>query len=307
MQRFTRWLLRWHGLPVVALLVFISLPVVLFARASSDSGGGASIPQLVVVGLLGVAVLVLVIRLPAMLAGVDPDAAVIAAGLTAAPDQQRLLTRWLQRTRWARNVGGVAGLVWWVFGTSLQGDVLLYGVGGVAIGSVAAQLHHVTRPSGTRTARLDRRTVADYLPPGWRRRMIATAALAAALAVAGLVLDDSGSAAPWGGAALVALGACHVVQRRVAGRPRPALATGLALADDLARQLAIDRGLAQPATYFALALIAHGASELEPSLGGWATLISVGAWLYALSAWWRNRRLGLDAVLDRPLPAPAPV
>lgn len=33
--------------------------------------------------------------------------------------------------------------------------------------------------------------------------------------------------------------------------------------------------------------------------GGLATLISVGAWLYALSAWWQNRRLAADLGLAK--------
>ena len=54
-----------------------------------------------------------------------------------------------------------------------------------------------------------------------------------------------------------------------------------------------------------LALVAHGASNLEPSIGALAVLASIGAWLYALVAWWQNRRLGLDGVMKRAHTIPA--
>ncbi len=304
MNVVTRWFSQHRRLPLMAGFLAVVIPFTFVARSTTD-GSGTAPGQLVLIGLLLLALAVAVAQLGVMLAGVDPEAAVIAAGLASDPEQQRLLTRWLQRTRWARNVGGLAGLAWWVIGTSLNGDILLYGVGGVAIGSMAAQLHHVRRPIGPRTASLDRRSVADYIPANWQRRMIVVALMAVAMIVGGIAITDARTASKWGAAALLVIGAAHLVQRRVATRPRPALTSGLQQADDLARELAIDRGLAQPATYAALAMFAHGSLAFEASLGGVATAMSVGAWLYALYAWWHNRRLGLDIVIDQRRPTVA--
>ncbi len=301
MNLLTGWLSRQRRLPLMAAFLAVAIPFVFVARATTD--GSATAPgQLLVIGLLLVALAVVITQLGVMLAGVDPEAAVIAQGLASAPDEQRLLTRWLHRTRWARNVGGLAGLTWWVIGTSLDGDILLYGVGGVAIGSMVAQLHHARRPTGLRTASLDQRSVSHYIPDDWQRRMIVVALMALGMIVAGIGITDAGTASWWGVAALAVLAAAHLIQRRVAGRPRPALATGLQQADDLARELAIDRGLAQPATYAALVMFAHGSLALEQGLGGVATALAVAAWLYALYAWWQNRRLGLDIVIDQRQP-----
>jgi hypothetical protein len=71
----------------------------------------------------------------------------------------------------------------------------------------------------------------------------------------------------------------------------------LTRADDLARELAIGRGLARPATFFALALVARGCFSLEPAIGDLARLLGGAAWVYAVYLWWHNRRLGLDFLL----------
>jgi hypothetical protein len=298
MRDRARWLPWWRRVPIWVLLVTLVVPVIVVVR-SPGRAGGMSFGRGVLVSVFVVLIALSFARLVAMLAGVDPGAIAIAHELASAPDQRRLLARWLRRTRWARNVGGVAGFTAWTF-TLLAGDVLLYGVGGIAIGSMVAQLHHARRPRGRRTASLDRRMVGAYISIGSRRRMIAVAILSVGLIIAGVALNDTGTAASWGLVAFVELAAAHLVQRRVAARPRPALTTGLRQADDLLRGLAIDRGLAQPATYFALFLFAHGSRQLEPILGGAATMISVGTWLYGLYAWWQNRRLGLDFLIEQP-------
>jgi hypothetical protein len=96
------------------------------------------------------------------------------------------------------------------------------------------------------------------------------------------------------------LGAARVAQQRVATRPRPAVSDKLRRADDLARELAIGRGLARPATFFALALVARGCISLTPAIGGLGRVLGGAAWLYALYLWWHNRRLGLDFLLTEP-------
>jgi hypothetical protein len=83
----------------------------------------------------------------------------------------------------------------------------------------------------------------------------------------------------------------------VATRPRPAVSADLTRADDLVRALAIGRGLARPATFFALAVVARAWLALEPALGGVGPTLGMAAWLYALGLWWRNRRLGLDRLV----------
>jgi hypothetical protein len=270
----------------------------LLASGATVDGEGPSISLLrsVVLGVVLLLTVVIVARTAVLLAGVDPEADRIAGRLVHGTDQQRLLSRWLQRTRWARNVGGLAGLAWWLFGTSASGDLLLLGVGGLAIGSIAAQLHHVGAAGGRRTASLDRRSVAGYLRPGWRWRLMAVALGAVLLGLTGLAYGNR-EAALFGLVAVGVVGVTHLVQRRVAGRRRPALSASLQAADDLARELAIDRGLAQPAFYFALVLIAHGAYGLADDIGGVAIVVSIGAWFYALWAWLRNRRLGLDFLM----------
>ncbi len=298
MRAFIDWMARRNRLPAVAAgLGLLALTTIATVSYSDGSDATMSIGQLLLVGTLGVILLIALAQTLVTLAGFDPDAALIATRLAADPAEQALLDRWLNRTRWARNVGGLAGLVWWLFGTSLNGDVLLLGVGGVALGSMAAQLHHVQRRSGPRTASLQRRAVGDYLSVGSKRHLVAVGVASLSMFVAGLALGEGRTSAVWAFAALGVLLIANLVQRRVAARPRPALPAGLNAADDLARGLAIDRGLGQPAVYFALVLLAHGALDLRSSVGNLAWWIAAGCWLYALVAWWKNRRLGLDGML----------
>jgi hypothetical protein len=299
----TRWFLDWRRprtWTIIAVSVFAGLTVPI-ARISGDD---TTSPNSIVVGvLLALVTALLILGLigaAITLSGVDPGAELIASRLAPASDQRLLLTRWLRRTRWARNVGGYAGLLWWAFGTGFEGGILVFGVAGLTIGSMAAQLHHVRRRPGPRTASLAPRGLDAYVSRTTQTQMLVVAIIAVGVVIAGLALSDTGSASAWGIAALVVIGVAHAIQRRVASRARPALTTGLERADDLARSLAIDRGLARPATYCGLAMIASGVANFEPTLGDWAQLLSVAAWLLALIAWWRNRRLGLDALIAEP-------
>jgi hypothetical protein len=108
------------------------------------------------------------------------------------------------------------------------------------------------------------------------------------------------SAIWWGLTAVVVLVLAHVAQCRVASRPRPAVSEKLTQADDLVRMLAISRGLARPATFFAVALVSAGCRGLVPFIGKAGTILSVMAWLYGIVLWWKNRRLGLDFLLTEP-------
>lgn len=304
MNRIIRWLSRGGGLPALTLLVVATSSVVFLGRSDDDATGATGAVGALLVGIVIVLLAVVVIRFVLLLGGIDPEAGDIARHLADDPHQQRLLSRWLRRTRWARNIGGIAGLTWWAFGTAGQGDVLFHGVAGIAVGSMVSQLHHVARTAGPRTAGLTARSVADYLPASAAKWMAGCGVAAATLIALGLVVDDGAAAVRWGVVALAVLAAAHAVQRRVAARARPALPDGLRDADDLARELAIDRGLARPAAYCALAAIAHGVGGLD-ALDDWARVLAFVAWLTAFVLWWRNRRLGLDGLLRQPTLASA--
>ncbi len=290
--RLARW--RW----LIALVAInTTAAVILMARADGDE------PTLGLIIMIGVGVIwaLVIVHLLLRVAGVDAEASEIAAALAADRDQQRLLTRWLERARWFRFVGGLCGVIVWFLGARADGNPFVWGFAGIAAGAVAAELHHLRRPSGPRTARIEVRSVRNYLWPfaGWH--MVATAALGAAFAVVALVVRAWSSVAlACGAVAVIAVG--HLVQRRVASRPRPALPDSLRAADDLARELAIDRNLAWPCTYFGLSLVATAALRVGNDL--WALGLAGGmAQFYAIGLWWRNRRLGLDWVLrERPEP-----
>jgi hypothetical protein len=277
-------------------LVAIATPVVLVARAGDDSRT-SNVLTIVLLTVMAALILFVVVNYGLQFAGFDGEASEIAEHLAVDPDQQRLLARWLGRARWARFVGGFCGCLVWVLGTQMHGDLLLVGTGGIAVGAMLAELHHIRPSVGPRTARLDVRSVGDYLMRQDARRMIGAAIAATAVAVAGLVADDVRAATWWGLGAVGALAVARVAQRRVATRPRPAVSDKLTRADDLARELAIGRGLARPATFFALAMVARGCYSLMPAIGQVARLFGAAAWLYSLYLWWHNRRLGLDFLL----------
>jgi hypothetical protein len=289
-------------LPVLLLVAF---PVMLVVR-STDGGSSAITPMAwVALTLLAILAVVVIFEAGRMFAGVDPDVPALASRLARDHDQQRLLGRWMRRARRARNIGGICGMVVWLLGTQLHGDVLLCGVGGIALGAMFAELHTVRPQRGPRTATLDVRALDAYLMDQDRNRMLAAAGGAVALTAVAIGLDGFGPSALCGLGALAVLGGAHLVQRRVASRPRPAITASLRHADDLARELAIGRGLARPATYFAIALFARGCFELDPETAGLGVVIGVAAWIYALFLWWSNRRLGLDFLLDQPELVPA--
>jgi hypothetical protein len=280
------------------LLFVVSTTLIVRSGTGGTGGTVFSLPALLIVVGLATVVLYLLFHSVRMLAGVDPEAGYIAAHLGRDRDQQRLLARWLLRARWARNIGGLAGLIFWLIGTSAQGDVLVFGLGGVALGAMAAELHHMRPSPGPRTARLEPRSVGDYLMEQDRRRMIGAAIAAGVLAASAMALGER-TAAIVGALALLVLLAARTLQMRVATRGRPATADHLRRADDFARELAIGRGLARPATFFALALVARGCFILGDATNGALVLVGVVIWIYALGLWWNNRRLGLDFVLER--------
>lgn len=281
------------AVPIVA----IAIPVLAIAQPGHSTLG---VTGIIVLAVLVTLLLIIVLNIALQLAGFDADASEIAGQLAGDPDQRRLLSRWLERARWARFVGGFSGCLIWVLGTQSKGDLLLLGTGGIAVGAMLAEMHHIRLRKGPRTARLDVRSVGDYLMRQDARRMVGVGLVACMVAVTGAVAVEARAAMWWGLTAVAALGAARLAQQRVASRPRPAVSDKLRRADDLARELAIGRGLARPATFFALALVARGCFSLMPAIGGPARILGGAAWVYALYLWWHNRRLGLDFLLTEP-------
>jgi len=286
----------WRGATALAIWT-IAAAGLLTARVSSDGEvERADVWLTLNLAILLTVVLFVVLSLVLQLAGVDSEAPAIAQHLASEPQQQRLLQRWLERARWARFVGGFAGLLLWFFGTMLNGDILVWGTGGIAIGAVLAEMHHIRRTSGPRTARVEARRVGDYLPERDARWMIGVGAVAVVAAATGVWTADTRAATWWALGACAALGLARLAQHRVATRARPAVTKALTRADDLARELAIGRGLARPATFFALALVARACFALEPMIGDLSQVLGVAAWIIAFILWWQNRRLGLDSL-----------
>jgi hypothetical protein len=188
----------------------------------------------------------------------------------------------------------------WLLATNGKADVLLFGTAGIALGAVAAELHHLRRARGPRTARLEVRTVGDYLMPYDAHQMMRIAIIAVVVAVAAVWSATSRGATWWALAALAVEGLCRLAQWRVATRARPALSPSLTRADDFVRELAIGRGLARPAAFLALALLARAGFALRPAIGTFGSIMGIVAWCYAYMLWWHNRRLGLDFVVDEP-------
>jgi hypothetical protein len=291
-RRFAVALATWRGLVTIAGLI-VALSVLLVARTGEEQPSAGSY---VAIGIVAALAVLVVASVGVRLAGVDTEAADIAARLAAQPDQQRLLTRWLERARWSRFVDGLCELLVWLLGTRTDGNILVWGTAGIAAGALAAELHHLRPAAGPRTARLEVRTVGTYMWPYDQRRMIAVAAAGVLVAIGGLSSGEVQAATWWGLGAAVALGVAHLAQRRVASRSRPALPDSLRRADDLARELAIGRGLAWPFTYFAIALVAAGCLVLGQRYSA-VGFVGIGLHCYAIGLWWRNRRLGLDFLL----------
>jgi len=282
-----------RGASAIAVVVLVAAGL-LTVRIGSDGDVGLNdIWLLLSRAILLTVVFFVVLSLVLQLAGFDGDAPAIAQQLATDPQQQRLLQRWLERARWARFVGGFAGLVAWFF-AKMALDILVLGTGGIAIGAVLAEMHHIRRASGPRTARVEVRGVSDYLLTRDARQMIGVGAAAVGTATTGLWSADTRAATWWGLGACAALGLARLAQQRVATRARPAVSENLTRADDLIRELAIGRGLARPATFFALALVARSCFALEPTIDDVARVLGVAAWITAFVLWWQNRRLGLD-------------
>ncbi len=295
---------RIRPMPIGAVVACIASAVLVVAGSQTEStatqGGGSTAWGL----LLLAGVLALVAGAIAyLLFSDDREATAVATRLAAEPDSVALIDRWLRRARFARNLGGLAGLIVWVgtWTNGMNGSTLVVcGMGGVLLGAVASELHRARPVAGPRTASLRPRTIASYLVSRDQRR---TVILTAAWIATGWVAfgADSNGALWLSGLAIATLAGVRVLQWRIAARPRPALPDRMLAADDLVRELAITRGLAQPSNTFVLALFVPTLPLLDASpIGPWVDPLIVVA--FVLSVWWwaKNKRLGLDWLLDRP-------
>lgn len=291
------------------LVAAILLPLTLAVRISTATGATAAAgARPWVYAGLGLLLLVLLAAmaiglrdLSRSLAGVDPEATAIAARLGERPEQQRLVARWLRRSRWFRNVGGVAGVLAGL-PTGGIGGIVLLGLIGLTAGSLAAELHLLgadrfdrgSTATRTRVAGLERRSLPRY----WEPRREAALAFLGLIGIGLVVADrlgrvDPGLRAGWAVAVVAVVVSAFGIQWRVATRRRPALPESLRSSDDLVRSLAVTSGIANPALSLALALLGQALSETAP-------FVSAVCWLAALALYWRFRRLGFDWLLREP-------
>ena len=314
--------LRGYPLVIVVMVLGVLFVVPATSGGNGDSGGIAWVPAIVLAVAL-VLVCGALYTLGRNLAGYDPDAARIAERLSGDEASRRLLTRWLQRARWRRWLGGFLGVVVGVLLSDNEGlgPVVLMGFVGIMAGSLSAELHHWRRAAGpgARAADLTRRHLGDYTVAGeqWLVGLLAAVALGV-LAIEALGADVSGvgvpgvklssdsagtvagTAWPWASAALGVAAVVLVMQWRIVTRRRPALPAELRRADDLARRLAVSRGVAQPGMTLLLTLVGEALSQIGlRAIGGTCQLLAVGLWI-------GTRRLGLDKLLRAPAAVPAP-
>lgn len=234
-----------------------------------------------------------VFSLLSLLSGWQPDSDDAAARLASGDLGRRLVSRWIARARWARNVGAIAGLLTIFIGSNASIDPLVASFTGLAVGALFAELHLVKPQAGERTASLEVRNLGRYVTRFDSALMTVAAGLALALAAVGTITANS-TARTWGIVAVAILGVAYLVQQRVARRPRSGLDSELTDGDDLVRRLAVGPGIARPAAAAALACVGAGATAL---VDGWETVgdaISFGSRLAALAIWFFNRRLGLN-------------
>ena len=267
---------RWPVLISGAVVVVVPFLIV-------QESGRASRPAIAV---LFVVLAAFVFLFAVNLSGWDPDAGSVAADMVPDPLSQRLLTRWLRRSKHFRFVGGAAGLVTGLaFVSNGLGPMLVGLLGGIAIGGAAAELRNVRPDKGTtRNADMSARRLTDYAS------RIDTAALATLAATAVLMVgwgltSSHGAAvttATSGIAVLVTVGATAAMQWIVVNRRRPALPADLRRADDLMRRLAATHGFTRPAIAFAILLVVRGLEAFDDSTA--TTILTLA--LVALAIGW---------------------
>ena len=308
-RRSDRWFVL-RSYPLVVVTMGLGVLFVVPASVAYDGGGWGRLTVVTVLAWIAAAVLggVGLFLLGRNLAGHDPDAGRIADRLSDDPASRQLLTRWLQRVRWRRWLGGFLGILVAVLlsADSNGPDLLVLGFAGIMAGSLSAELHHWRRADGggARAADLATRQIRAYTVAGEQLLLgllTAGALLVLAADAGGLSpgTTDQGPTWPWAVAVVTVVGVVLAMQWRIVSRPRPALPPELRRADDLARRLAVSRGVAQPGTALGLAMLAE-----ESGRAGYGAVSGI-LWLLAAGFWIGTRRLGLDKLLSVPAPVAA--
>jgi hypothetical protein len=173
-----------------------------------------------------------------------------------------------------------------------------FGLAGMVIGSLSAELHHCRRRRGPASADLTPRRFRDFVQARDVGVLGAIGVLAAGVIVAAAAagVDSSSATAGWAAASAGVVVLVAGLQWRVVTRRRPALRPELRQADDLMRRLAVSHGLAHPGITLGLGLLGQALLAAGMPLAG------VICWLLAVGSWWTNRAVGLDHLLREPPP-----
>ena len=290
----------WHhsrfrsGLLAVAVIVLLSMGLVV-----SDRSGGSNI---IGFALLLAIVALLIYSLASLLFFHDHDADALSERLISDPEGAALVARWLSRTRFYRNLGGIAGLIVWTtsWTNGWNGATLVaFGMGGILLGAIGSELHRARLTPGPRTASLTPRRITDYLVSRDKRRTAALVLIWLATAIAAIFVGAGSTPIVLAVVAMGSTAGVLALQWRVATRPRPSLPLALEQADDLCRELAITRSLAQPLNTFAVALLVPAFQSFAgTTLEAQAAFLVVVAWVTSVWWWAKNKRLGLDWLLE---------
>jgi len=150
------------------------------------------------------------------------------------PDQAAVYLAYLNRHNQGRLVGGLAGILigvvaalrWddaWTLsigvGTPLPGNLLVWWMAGVVVGTLAAETYRLPRRTTTRQALLEARPPNELPLVTW----VARGAALAAVALAGLlwVTRHDASGMPSALFAVVVVALAEATQRAISNRPRP--------------------------------------------------------------------------------------
>jgi hypothetical protein len=237
-------------------------------------------------------------------------------GLSALPEASEVVHRLVRRSRAGRMLGAALGLclpsLALLFGASLpgtdQGGSFVYGFAGYVAGAFVAALLPVGSAGPRRSAALEPRRAADYLPRGLRSGpVVAVVASGAASVVYGVEVRTmlptygAGSTLSFGIASAVVGAAATVIAIRViVSRPQPIVSPELTAVDDALRSQALHTisgaGLAFAFLGAATCLLAMGGAAANPAIhtAGWvaalvAFWLSITAWLSRTSPWLVSR------------------
>lgn len=279
-----------------------------------------------VVSALAVIVVIALVALAVWL--VRTTTAVEVDDLDIDADGRVLVARWADRAhRWRRDAAVPAvvaaaavslratdevsfGLMNTAGVTPLWGDPVVAGLLALALGGLAAELHQL-RPTrgGRRSAELRPRDLATLRRPSSRvRRAVLSGLVLVAIGWQVWLAPTplSGGGPPAIAVAAVVLVAGEVTERRIAGRPRPALPAGLVRADDLIRRAAV-RSVDDATSSAALMLLAWASLGLagrapEGALFDALTALVPITALVVAAVWaWRSRPSRLLAAAGEPV------